>query len=384
MGIITNFFGMILNVIFELTSMLTPVGTLGISIIVFTIVAQLLLTPLKMKQQRSMRAMSRISPDLQKLQKKYANKKDQASQMAYSQEMQALYKKHNASPFAGCLPLIIQLPLIYGLYNVLRQPSRHIVQLRELYGQIANTLQQQIANIGDLIQQVLETAPLSSTATYELQKLGEAAGLSDTLSHFTTEQWGILETLVSPENFSALGGLLEQKHNFEWFLVNLVDSPAQLFAGGMMIALLIPIISGASTFIFSKITMASSKAMQQPATGGDMQNSTDTMMKVMNIMMPIMMGSISWTVPTGLALYWVAGNVVMMVQQIVVNRIVEKQEAVIDAKFKAEQEAEMAAKKKKKKKKKPPVDTQAIATEGQQATTSEAQKTKESNDTKQD
>lgn len=381
MGIITNFFGMILNLIFEGVAILTPVGTLGISIIVFTLVAQLLLTPLKMKQQRSMRAMSRIQPELQKIQKKYANKKDQASQMAYSQEMQALYKKHNASPFSGCLPLIIQLPLIYSLYNVLRQPSRYIQALSELYTQIASTLQQQVSNIDGLIQKVLEQAPLSSTATLELQKLGEAAQVSDMLSHFTTQQWGILETLVSPENFSALGSLLEQKHNYEWFLVNLVDSPAQLFATGIVLALLIPIISGASTFIFSKITMASSKATQ-PANP-DMPGSADTMMKVMNIMMPIMMGSISWTVPTGLALYWVAGNIIMMFQQIIVNKVVNKQEAILDAKFKAEREAEMAAKpKKKKKKKKPPVEGQEQVTEEKEV--AKEQKTKKSDNTKQD
>ena len=155
MGIITSFFGIILNLIFEGVSFITPVGTLGISIIVFTLVAQLLLTPLKMKQQRSMRAMTRLQPEMQKLQKKYANKKDQASQMEYSKEMQALYTKHNASPFAGFLPLIIQLPLISGLYNVLRPPSRYIAQLTQLYIQLATTLEPVVPDARSLLRHAL-------------------------------------------------------------------------------------------------------------------------------------------------------------------------------------------------------------------------------------
>ncbi|MGL4362782.1 MAG: YidC/Oxa1 family membrane protein insertase [Cellulosilyticaceae bacterium] len=370
MGIITDFFGIILNAIFNIAANFTLIGTLGISIVMFTVVAQTLLTPLKIKQQRSMRAMNRIQPELQKLQKKYANKKDQASQMAMSKEMQALYKKYNANPLSGCLPLLIQLPIIYGLYGVLRQPSAYIDKLGEVYTNIATTLQIQVSNIQEVIANVLVSNPLGGTGISEIQKLLSKEGLTDVadlalaapeklgslLSHFTTEQWTALETIVSPEQFNSLETLLSQKQDFEWFFVNLVDSPAQLFAAGVVLALLIPVISGASTFIFSKITMASSKQMQQ---GVETPASADTMMKSMNIMMPIMMGFISWTVPTGLALYWVAGNIVMMVQQILVNKLVNKQEAIIDEKFKAEREAEMATKKKKKKKKRVPKEIEA-------------------------
>lgn len=340
MEIITSFFGTILNFIFEGIVMVIPTGraALGLSIIVFTLVAQLLFTPLKIKQQRSTRAMSRIQPELQKLQKKYANKKDQASQMAFSQEMRELYKKNNASPLAGCLPLLIQLPLIYGLYNVLRQPSRHIEKLGELYTHIANIMQDQVANVNELIQQVIEKVPLSGTANMELNKLGEAASLADTLSHFTTAQWEALQELMDPQKFQALSELLQQKHNYEWFLVNLVDSPAQLLASGVFLALLVPVIAGASTFIFSKVTMAATK-VQQPTTG-DNPNSAESMMKTMNIMMPIMMGFFSYTVPTGLALYWVSGNIIMMFQQIIVNKIIDKKEGSLDAQVKLQREAE--------------------------------------------
>lgn len=347
MGIINDFFGMILNIIFEGVALVVPVGTLGVSIIIFTLVTRLLLTPLQIKQQRTTRAMSKIQPEMKRIQKKYANKKDQASQMAYSQEMQGIYKKYKISPLSGCLPLLIQLPLIYALYNVLRQPSRHIIALGELYTNISQIITDMVPNFTEVITKVVEKIPLSSTAMMELNKLGDSAPLADQLSHFTTQQWNLLLTEI-PQNVQvALTDLLDKKQNIELFLVNLVDSPQQLVSSGMWLALLVPIAAGASTFIFSKITMASSRAVQQSNTDGDEANPADSMMKVMNIMMPIMMGVFSYSVPSGLALYWIAGNVIMMLQQIWVNKIVDKQDKQLEEQLRKEREAEKPKKKKK-------------------------------------
>lgn len=347
MGIINDFFGMILNIIFEGVALVVPVGTLGVSIIIFTLVTRLLLTPLQIKQQRTTRAMSKIQPEMKRIQKKYANKKDQASQMAYSQEMQAVYKKYKISPLSGCLPLVIQLPLIYALYNVLRQPSKHIIALGDLYTNISKVISDMIPNFTEVITKVVDQIPLSSTAMYELKKLGDSAPLADQLSHFTTQQWNLLLTEM-PQNVQvALTDLLEKKQNIELFLVNLVDSPQQLVSTGMWLALLVPVAAGASTFIFSKITMASSRAMQQGASDGNEANPADSMMKVMNIMMPIMMGIFSYSVPSGLALYWISGNVIMMLQQIWVNKIVDKQDKKLEEQLRKEREAEGPKKKKR-------------------------------------
>lgn len=345
MGIINDFFGMILNLIFEGVALVVPVGTLGVSIIMFTLVTRLLLTPLQIKQQRTTRAMSKIQPEMKRIQKKYANKKDQASQMAYSQEMQGVYKKYKISPLSGCLPLLIQLPLIYALYNVLRQPSRHIVALGDLYVKISEVITNMVPNFKEVIAKVVEQMPLSSTAMYELQKLGESAPLSDQLSHFTTQQWELLLANI-PQN-AQLSELLIQKQNIELFIVNLVDSPQQLVSSGMWLALLVPVAAGASTFIFSKITMASSRAMQQGTTDSGEANPADSMMKVMNIMMPIMMGVFSYSVPCGLALYWIAGNIIMMLQQIWVNKIVDKQDKKLEEQLRQEREAQGIKKKKR-------------------------------------
>lgn len=90
-----------------------------LSIILLTIFIRILIIPLYLKQIKSMRNMQIIQPELQKLQGKYKGKKDQVSRQAQSEEMMALYKKHGASPFASCLPMIVQLPVLFGLYRVI-------------------------------------------------------------------------------------------------------------------------------------------------------------------------------------------------------------------------------------------------------------------------
>lgn len=108
-------FGWVLLQIFNL------VGNYGIAIILFTILAKLILLPLNLKQTRSMKEMQAIQPELQKLQKKYKNNPEKLNQ-----ETMKLYKLYKVSPMAGCLPLLLQLPIIYGLFGALRNPDQWV------------------------------------------------------------------------------------------------------------------------------------------------------------------------------------------------------------------------------------------------------------------
>jgi YidC/Oxa1 family membrane protein insertase len=348
MGMISDFFGAILNLIFEGVATVLPIATLGVSIIVFTVVVQLLLTPLKLKQQRTTRAMARIQPAMKKIQDKYQGKKDQESQLRYSEEMNAIYKKHKISPFSGCLPLLIQLPIMYSLFSVLRHPSKYIASLNNIYTGVATILMDKVVNYQSLLVDSIEVVSQRTMLNYDLTSITATAhgsGLSDLVSQLNSSQWS--ELLLKIPSNPELTLLLERKHDFEWFLVNLIDTPAQLFQSGNIFALLVPLIAGASTFIFSKTTMAATQATQPQ---GDGPNQTQSMMKTMNIMMPIMTGTFAYTMPVGLALYWISGNLIMMVQQIFVNKIVEKEEAIAIAqmeKEKKEQEPEKPVRKKR-------------------------------------
>lgn len=334
MGIINNIFGVILNVIFEGVIMLTPVAALGISIIVFTLVARILLTPLQLSSQRTSRGMSKIQPELNKIQEKYKGKSDQESQLKQSQEMQALYKKYKINPFAGCLPLIIQFPLIMGLFNVLRAPANYIKSLGAEYSSIATTIIEKVSNYQELLKPYQSGIETSTRLSYDL---ANNTSLGQYLSHLTTGQWTEFISKVDPNVVESINSVLVKKNEYETFLgFSVVDTPSGLMSTQWW-AILIPIIAGASTYIFTKLTMASNGQVQSAAKDGQ-ANPADSMMKTMNIVMPIMTGAFAYTMPIGLALYWIAGNVIMLVQQKLVNKMLEKQDAKLDAILEKERE----------------------------------------------
>jgi YidC/Oxa1 family membrane protein insertase len=351
MGIINDFFGAMLNIIFEGVVAISPVASLGITIIIFTLVTRLLLTPLQLSSQRTSRGMSRIQPEMQRIQNKYKNKKDQESQLQYSNEMKALYKRYKINPLSGCLPLLIQFPLIIALFNVLREPAKYITRLGQQYTTIAEGIMSNVSDYPQLLEGFRKAITTNTRHEYDLSNISD---LSQFLSHLNSGQWKEFLSKMSVDAQSILEPTLKVKEQLEVFLgVNLVDTPALLIKEGMWLAILVPVIAGASTFIFSKITMASSTAMQQTAANADgtkQANPQESMMKTMNIMMPVMTAMFSYTMPIGLAVYWIAGNIIMMGQQWFVNKIVARQEAKLEEQLKKEREAEEKEKKVVKKK----------------------------------
>ncbi len=336
MGFINDIFGAILSFIFDGVILISPVAALGISIILFTLVARILLTPLQLSSQRTSRGMSKIQPEMQKIQNKYKGKKDQESQLKQSQEMQALYKKYKINPFAGCLPLLIQLPLIMALFNVLREPAKHIAKLGQEYTVIADKIMASVSNYVSLLEPFKSNIEMTTRATFDLNNNVQ---LGQFLSHLNTTQWN--------EFLNKMGGTadvvrpaLDLKYSIENFLgFNVVDTPSVLMSTQWWV-ILIPIIAGASTYIFTKLTMAANGQVQSAAatSNNGAANPGESMMKTMNIVMPIMTGVFAYTMPIGLALYWIAGNVIMMGQQWIVNKILEKQDAKLDAQLEKERE----------------------------------------------
>jgi len=332
-GWITSFFGMLLNYIFEFVVLVmpAPVATLGISIIVFTIITRLLMTPLQIMQQRTTKGMAIIQPELTKLQNKYKDKKDAESQAKQSAEMQALYKKHKINPLAGCLPLLIQMPLIIALFGVLRDASTYIVRLQEVYVGLANSIMGSVSNYQQILQPYLDIHSMNGKIKFDLTQVtasNKILGVKELLSKLTSLQWSELFTQIPADAVTNMEPLYELKKSYEWFGVNLVDTPNQLVklgGTGMIIALMVPVLVWVSTVIYSKYTMAQTQATQSPKDGNDQQQKT---MNTMNMVLPLMTAFFSYTMPCGLALYWIAGNLIMLVQQVVVTKMLDSKSAV--------------------------------------------------------
>lgn len=123
--------GKVMNFIYNFLDKCLPSdsGLVGLSIILYTIFVYTLLLPLTIKQQRTSKMSSVMNPEIQAIQKKY-NKKDQASMMKQQEEIQQVYDKYGTSMSAGCLPLLIQMPLLFALYPVIYNIQKYVPEIK--------------------------------------------------------------------------------------------------------------------------------------------------------------------------------------------------------------------------------------------------------------
>lgn len=163
MSIISNLLGHALRIIFEV------VNNYGLSIILFTIFVKVLLLPLTIKQTKSTKAMQDIQPKIKEIQEKYKNKPEKQNQ-----EIMKLYQEAKINPLAGCLPLLIQMPILFGLYAVLREPWAYGLYANEAAFQAADTgflWLSSLTQAGGFTLQGLSMGILSGGSAYIMQKI---------------------------------------------------------------------------------------------------------------------------------------------------------------------------------------------------------------------
>ncbi len=258
----------------------------GIAILIFTVIIKILLMPLQIKQQRSMIKQQEIQPELQELQKTYANDRTKLAE-----EQQKLYAKYNISMTAGCLPLLIQFPLIMALYQIIRQPLTYISGLSaNAIGKIAEVLGFNAMNELQINNALIKDSSL-------LEKVSEWMNQSDIINMNFLKIFDLGETpAFNPKT--------------------IIDKP-----GLYLPLLLIPILSGVSAILMQRMSMARVNQNKKDDKKQEGPNVANGMMKFM----PIMSFVIAFTVPAGLGLYWTISNVLSMGQMALINRIIAKQ-----------------------------------------------------------
>jgi len=256
--LITTPLGYILSTIYSL------VQNYGVAILIFTVVVKLIMMPLLAKQQKSMQQMQKLKPQLDKIQKKYAN-----DQQKMQQETMKIYQENKVNPAGGCLPLLIQFPIIIGLYQVITKPLQYILHLDvEVIGKVAGILNMEYPRTS----QITIANAISSNAATIQEKLGYA-----------------VETI-----------------NFDFFGLDLSATPDLKFISWLW---LIPILSAITSYISSIIT--------RKLSGNT--DAVNEQMKTMNIIMPLMSGYFCFIMPSGVGLYWIASNVVQVIQQVLLT-----------------------------------------------------------------
>ena len=320
-GPVATLLGYIMNGIFWVQSQI-GIESIGLCIILLTIVIYMLLMPLTIKQQKFSKLQSKMNPELQAIQKKYKDKRqDQAAMMKMNEETQAVYQKYGVNPMGSCLQLVIQMPILFALYRVIWNIPAYVGTVKNAFLPLAQALM----NVSGAQDFMAEIASKNAVSFKEMTELT----LIDVLYKFKPENWSALLKQF-PDLSSLITSTQGDVDRMNYFLgLNIADSPASIFqtaiaAGSVLMiiaALLVPVLSALTQWLNTKLM--STQNDTQPTSGG----AADTMaatMKSMNVMMPIMSAVFCFTLPVGMGIYWIIGAVVRSIQQLVVNKHIDK------------------------------------------------------------
>lgn len=308
----------------------------ALALIGYALLAKIVLFPISMKQQKSQLKMVRLRPYQNELAKKYGNNKER-----YNQELQKLYQREGVNPMGSCLPLLIQLPLIYLIYNIVRHPLTYIY-----YG--VNFTKDTAKHVYDLA--IDSIASLNSTSAAEVtNKI-----LTEKAVNFENDfSAGVEKALVSItesiNNGAASYGSISA-HEMEIYakgteanLVNIngdtffglfsfSDTPSQ---GGLLSwMIIIPLLAAATGFLTSWFSQKLNASTQDPAMQGGCSG------KTMLYMMPIISLFICWNFNCALGWYWIATNVLSMGQTYILHKMYNPNKALAEVEAKMQKEKE--------------------------------------------
>ena len=283
----------------------------GVALILFTLVIKLIMLPFQMKSKKSMMRMSRVSGQMQELQKRYAK-----NQAKLQEEMQKLYEEEGVNPMSGCLWSLIPFPILIALYSIIRQPITHFMMLSK-----------------DVLQTVVQSAADAGVNLTNIVMMDKATGtpaLKDGLYQLASYGQINLVKSVQEMGLSTPEGWFDMNYNF--LGLDLTATPWEYvknftFTWAVIGVILIPILAGLSQFVFSKLTMKTQP--QADAAGG-------ASMKSMMYMMPLMSVYIAFIMPAALGVYWIAQSVFSLIQEAILNK-------TFSAKLSEEEEARFQA-----------------------------------------
>lgn len=337
LGPIAKLLGILMDWIYSGISNITGgrVESVVLSIVIITIIIYMCLLPLTIKQQKFSKLSQKMQPEMQAIQAKYKNKKDQASMMAMQEETQLLYQKYGISPMGSCVQMLIQMPILFALYRVFYNIPAYLSGVKSSFTGLVDSIQQTSGYQNTLVSLMEKYNVVTSSglnASNAASKLADANG--DTLNNFIidilyklpSKGW---DALMDGKFFDGIQSAVEKTHDallhFNYFLgLNISDTPWYIIKSNftdkpdkwllfVILALLIPVLSYLTQ-------MLNIKLMPQATNGNDQ---VANQMKMMNLMMPLMSLFICFTVPVGLGIYWICSALVRGIQQFFVNRHIE-------------------------------------------------------------
>ncbi len=330
-----------MNLLFNFMSNVFGIENIGLCIILFTIVIYILLLPLTYRQQKFSKFSAKMNPELQEIQKKYKNKKDNESMMAMNEETKMVYAKYGVSPTGSCLQLLIQLPILLCLYRVIMNVPAYVSGVKDVFVELADKI---LATPGG--PEFMEELKTAGNMSY----VGTDYTLSNTIIDvlYRLQETGNATWQMLLDQFPDLMELINTTHasinHMNNFGINIANTPWNIIRSGwstgsyLMIfgAILVPVLAALTQWLNVKLMP------QQTAGADDSMNAT---MKSMNMMMPLMSAWFCLMLPAGMGLYWIVGAVVRGIQQFAINKYIDHQDLDAIIQKNMEKNKELAKKK---------------------------------------
>ena len=327
-GQLATVMGWIMDGIYRLLNVF-GIQNIGLCIIIFSIRIYALMTPLQIKQQKFSKLSAIMQPELQKIQKKYKGKNDQASMQKMQEETQAVYQKYGVSPTGSCVQLAIQFPILMALYQVIYKIPAYVGSVKDILASAVTSITG-VSGYTEILQQFITDNKMTRVQLVMDGSNATSNSVTDFLYALSPSQW---KTLAETSQFSGFTDTLnstakEISHVQNFFGLNIADQPLTYikaaFVGGSILiaiaAILIPILAWATQMINLKLMP---QAAQQ-GSGDAQQDAMMNSMKTMNTVMPLMSAVFCFTFPVGLGIYWVASAAVRSVQQLIINKHMDK------------------------------------------------------------
>ena len=327
-GQLATVMGWIMDGIYRLLNVF-GIQNIGLCIIIFSILIYALMTPLQIKQQKFSKLSAIMQPELQKIQKKYKGKNDQASMQKMQEETQAVYQKYGVSPTGSCVQLAIQFPILMALYQVIYKIPAYVGSVKDILASAVTSITG-VNGYTEILQQFITDNKMTRVQLVMDGSNATSNSVTDFLYALSPSQW---KTLAETSQFSGFTDTLnstakEISHVQNFFGLNIADQPLTYikaaFVGGSILiaiaAILIPILAWATQMINLKLMPQAG----QQGSGDAQQDAMMNSMKTMNTVMPLMSAVFCFTFPVGLGIYWVASAAVRSVQQLIINKHMDK------------------------------------------------------------
>ncbi len=286
-----------------------PANTYILTLFVFAIIMEIVLLPFSFKQQKNSIRQAMLRPKEMAIRRRYAGRNDQATQQKITQEIQELYQKENFNPMGGCLPLLIQLPIIFVLYKLVIDPIRYVYSLSsEFSSYMYALLQSKNISVGstngsvNLLNKIVD-AYHNGTIT--------AADVNSSCEN-PVEVWSKVEYMASGDKDSLV-------LNLNIGRLNLGDTPAFSPENKIQLwLLLIPVLTFVVYFLTSKLTRKLTGAQPAGAANDKQAGCSNNMM---DITMPLMSVWMTFWVPGLVGIYWIFKSIIGFVKQLILSRV---------------------------------------------------------------